>query len=145
MSQDHTHPGPTVTTVPGATFGADHDADMSVVALLIAARIADCNPCEKKLTARILKGDQLVLAGLAASLPPLPPHDIRVGTSTVYPLLRSRSGSMILGIIGAMPQSARADLLADTVDYWSGKMPRRADASSVVIELPEAGRAGGVP
>lgn len=143
MSQDHTHPGPMVTGVPGAPFMADHDADMSLAAALIAARLADCEPCQKKLSARVLKGDQLVLAGLAASLPPMPPHDIREGTSTIYPVLRSRSGSMILGIIGAMPRPARADLLADAVDYWVAKMPleetgtpEQADASSVVIDLP---------
>ena len=143
MSQDHAHPGPTVKTVPGAPFRADHDADMSLAAALIAARLADCEPCRKRLTAQVLKGDQLVLAGLAASLPPLPPHDIREGTRPIYPVLRSRSGFMIRGIISAMPRRARADLLADAVDYWTAKMPSAetddpepTDASSLVIDLP---------
>lgn len=140
----HDHPGPTVTPVPGTPFTAEHDADMSLAAAMIAARLANCETCQERLTGQALRGDLLMLAALAASLPHNPPHQLRQGTSVLYPLLRSRSGFMILGVLGAMTRNHRADVLADSVEYWSGKMPSmtgtapsgRADYSSVTVDLP---------
>ncbi len=140
----HNHPGPRFSTVSGAAFETDHDADMSKAAALLAARLAACEPCQKRLTTQILKGDLLVLAALAANLPPIPPPGVRSGTRTIYPVLSTGSGLLIHGIIGAMPRHERADLLADAIDHWAdlapsldaaAASPDQADPSRVIIDL----------
>lgn len=128
----------------GAPFETDHDADMSKAAALLAARLAACEPCEKRLTTQILKDNLLVLAALAANLPPIPPPGVRSGTRTIYPVMSTGSGVLILGIIGAMPRRERADLLADAIDHWAdlaptldaaAASPDQADPSRVIIDL----------
>ncbi|MDH6522091.1 hypothetical protein [Streptomyces sp. SAI-090] len=153
----HDHPGPRFSTLAGAAFETDHDADMSKAAALLAARLAACEPCQKRLTTQILKGDLLVLAALAANLPPIPPPGVRSGTRTIYPVLSTGSGVLILGIIGAMPRRERADLLADAIDHWAdlaptldaaAASPEQADPSRVIIDLglpSEPPRADGDP
>lgn len=140
----HDHPGPRFSAVTGASFETDHDADMGMAAALLAARLAACEPCQKRLTTQILKGDLLVLAALAANLPPTPPPGVRSGTRTIYPVLSSGSGLLILGVIGAMPRHERADLLADAIDHWTALAPSldaaaaspdQADPSRVIIDL----------
>ncbi|WP_327359550.1 hypothetical protein [Streptomyces sp. NBC_01304] len=116
---------------------------MSVAAELIAARLAGCAACQKKLSGLVMRGDKLVLAALAASLPHNPPQELREGTKVMYPALRTRSGFMIFGLIHAMPRRHRADVLADAVEYWVSKIPSaeagtsdRAAGHGMSIELP---------
>ncbi|KUM68068.1 hypothetical protein AQI84_38680 [Streptomyces griseorubiginosus] len=154
----HTHPAPVLVTVSGAPFGVSRTADMSAASAAIAAGLAGCEPCRASAMARLMLGDSLVLAVLAASLPQVPNRELSSITyifcNDVQPHEYPPYTYDFTAGLGAVQ---RQNLLEDLVGIWTAVIPHLVgdtgtDLTAVVIDLTpapplayRAGRTGFVP
>ncbi len=154
----HAHPAPVLITVSGAPFGVSRTADMSAASAAIAAGLADCEPCRASAMARLMLGDSLVLAVLAASLPQVPNRELSSITyifcNDVQPHEYPPYTYDFTAGLGAVQ---RQSFLEDLVDIWTALIPHLSgdtgtDLTAMIINLTpappldyRAGRTGFVP
>ncbi|MFF3617483.1 hypothetical protein [Streptomyces sp. NPDC002580] len=125
----HTHtPLPDMAILNGFPFLAGEDVDTDLAARLVAACRIGCQPCQKTMTAKVVKGHRPTLAALAAAVYgvlPLPPGPAASPTTRSWePLAKAAktdrdAGVEALAAVMRMDDEAAAELLDDALDHWA--------------------------
>ncbi|MEU3862674.1 hypothetical protein AB0F03_36090 [Streptomyces sp. NPDC028722] len=157
----HVHPAPTMIPVSGMPFGVPRTADMTAAAAAMGAGLADCESCLAFAMARLMMGDSLVLAVMAASLDDWLPEGAAAVTAIVWKDVRPRGNEFLYAFIDRLRAVERQNFITDLVEIWTAVLSRLtrnrnmvtdSSLASVIIDLTpgepptyEAARTGFVP
>jgi hypothetical protein len=128
----------------GLLFLAGKDINTDLAARLVAACRTGCQPCQKTMTAKLVKSHRPTLAALTAAVYgalPLPPGPHASPTIRSWkPLAKAAkidpdAGTEALDAVMSMNDAAAAELLDDALDHWAagGATPQQiADVLTAV-------------
>ncbi|MEV5910523.1 hypothetical protein ACWEGX_09735 [Streptomyces chartreusis] len=97
---------------------------MFAASAAIAAGLADCEPCFASAMARLMLGDSLVLAVLAASLPLVPNQEFSPVTHTFWSEVQPHGNHpYTYAFTAGLKAVQRQHFLEDLVDIWTSVVP----------------------
>ncbi|MGW2826395.1 hypothetical protein ACWC24_36230 [Streptomyces sp. NPDC001443] len=147
----HTHtPLPDMAILTGFPFLAGEDIDTDLAARLVAACRTGCQPCQKTMTAKVVKGHRPTLAALATAVYgvlPLPPGPGASATTRSWePLAKAAktdrdAGIEALAAVMGMDDAAAAELLQDALDHWAAGGATPEQIANIVTAVGSDGPA----